>query len=103
MVGLLKCSSDPLSVGRSTDIGRMTDTMRLPVKRGQQPAATERSAAGFRVMMDTMTESIVAFDTALGTCAVRWNAAGIASVRLPGPRTAGLPRLADDLAVPDDV
>jgi methylated-DNA-[protein]-cysteine S-methyltransferase len=51
-------------------------------------------------MMDTMTGSIVAFETALGTCAVRWTGAGIASVRLPSPRTAGLPMLTPDLAVP---
>lgn len=42
--------------------------------------------------MDTMADPIVAFDTALGTCAVRWTDAGIASVRLPSPRTASLPR-----------
>ena len=40
-----------------------------------------------------MPDSIVAFDTALGTCAVRWTDAGIASVRLPSPRTAALPRV----------
>ena len=44
--------------------------------------------------MDTMTGGIAAFDTALGTCAIRWTAAGIASVRLPSPRTATLPRAA---------
>lgn len=45
--------------------------------------------------MDTMTARLVAFDTALGTCAVSWTDAGLASVRLPSPRTAELPRLAD--------
>jgi methylated-DNA-[protein]-cysteine S-methyltransferase len=44
-------------------------------------------------MMDPMTASIVAFDTALGTCAVRWTDAGIASVRLPSARTESLPRV----------
>jgi methylated-DNA-[protein]-cysteine S-methyltransferase len=43
--------------------------------------------------MTTMEPSIVAFETPLGTCAVRWTDAGIASVRLPSPRTAGLPRV----------
>ena len=46
-------------------------------------------------MMTMMEPSIVAFETSLGTCAVRWTDAGIASVRLPSPRTAGLPRVDD--------
>ena len=41
-----------------------------------------------------MHDSIVAFDTALGTCAIRWTDAGVASVRLPSPRTEALPRAA---------
>jgi len=45
--------------------------------------------------MDTLTNGIVAFPTALGTCAVRWTAAGIASVRLPSLRTETLPRIGD--------
>jgi methylated-DNA-[protein]-cysteine S-methyltransferase len=45
---------------------------------------------------------LVAFDTALGTCAVRWTAAGIASVRLPSPRTSTLPCLAE-VQVPAEV
>jgi methylated-DNA-[protein]-cysteine S-methyltransferase len=49
------------------------------------------------------TGSIVAFDTRLGTCAIRWTEAGLASVTLPSPRTAGLPRLTDATAVPDKV
>jgi methylated-DNA-[protein]-cysteine S-methyltransferase len=53
--------------------------------------------------MDTNTDSIVAFDTPLGVCAVRWTAAGIASIRLPSPRTAAIPRLADGVAVPEPV
>jgi methylated-DNA-[protein]-cysteine S-methyltransferase len=53
--------------------------------------------------MDTLTGPIVAFDTALGTCAVRWTEAGIASVRLPSPRTAHLPRLEDVPDVPPTV
>ena len=48
-------------------------------------------------------DPVVAFDTALGTCAVRWTRAGIASVRLPSSRTAGLPRLADGAEAPDAV
>jgi methylated-DNA-[protein]-cysteine S-methyltransferase len=55
--------------------------------------------------MDTMTpaRSIVAFDTALGTCAVRWTDAGIAGVRLPSPRTAALPRIETAGDVPKTV
>lgn len=52
--------------------------------------------------MDTMTAGIVGFDTALGTCALRWTANGIASVRLPSPRTAALPRV-EDVHVPPEV
>jgi len=51
-------------------------------------------------MMTTMSASIVAFDTALGTCAIRWTDAGIASVRLPSPRTIELPRLTARADVP---
>ena len=47
-----------------------------------------------------MHGSIVAFDTRLGTCAVRWTDAGVASVRLPSPRTAALPRLGETANVP---
>jgi methylated-DNA-[protein]-cysteine S-methyltransferase len=43
--------------------------------------------------MSSMTDRIAAFDTALGTCAIRWTDVGIASVRLPSPRIAELPRL----------
>ena len=50
--------------------------------------------------MDSPTHGIVAFETALGTCAIRWTAAGIASVRLPSARTDTLPR-SSDVAVPD--
>ena len=50
-----------------------------------------------------MNAGIVAFDTELGTCAVRWTGAGIASVRLPSARTSELPRLEDGLAVPENV
>lgn len=45
----------------------------------------------------------MAFDTRLGTCAIRWTDAGLASVRLPSQATAGLPRLTDAVAVPDEV
>jgi methylated-DNA-[protein]-cysteine S-methyltransferase len=54
-------------------------------------------------MMTEMESPIVAFETSLGTCAVRWTDAGIASVRLPSPRTAGLPRLNDRAGVPEAV
>ena len=53
--------------------------------------------------MDTTDTSIVAFDTPLGACAVRWTDAGLASVRLPSPRTAALPRLTSSPAVPDAI
>ncbi len=54
--------------------------------------------------MNVLDEGIVAFDTPLGTCAVRWTEAGIASVRLPSPRTSAIPRVADVLgAVPSAV
>jgi len=43
-----------------------------------------------------ITDGIVAFDTELGICAVRWTDAGIASVRLPSPRTEALPHVPDD-------
>ena len=46
--------------------------------------------------MRTMTEGILAFDTALGPCAVRWTDMGLASVRLPSPRTAALPHVPGD-------
>lgn len=53
-------------------------------------------------MMDTHA-SIVAFDTRLGTCAVRWTEAGLASVRLPSPQTDALPRVDAMASVPADV
>jgi methylated-DNA-[protein]-cysteine S-methyltransferase len=51
-------------------------------------------------MMNTMQAGIVAFDTALGTCAVRWTDEGIASVRLPSARTSDLPRLGEGVDAP---
>jgi methylated-DNA-[protein]-cysteine S-methyltransferase len=54
-------------------------------------------------MMSTMTAGIAAFDTALGTCAIRWTGEGVASVRLPSPRTADLPRIDDLGDVPASV
>ena len=54
-------------------------------------------------MMDTTDTTIVAFDTALGTCAVRWTDAGLASVRLPSARTAGLPRIGETAPAPEPV
>ena len=53
--------------------------------------------------MDAMSTGLVAFDTELGTCAVRWTEQGIASVRLPSSRTSELRRLEDAAAVPDEV
>ncbi len=54
-------------------------------------------------MMTRMEPSIVAFATPLGTCAVRWTDVGIASVRLPSERTAGLPRIDDRVDVPEPI
>lgn len=54
-------------------------------------------------MMALMDPGIVAFDTPLGACAVRWTEVGIASVRLPGPATDALPRLGVREAVPAQV
>jgi methylated-DNA-[protein]-cysteine S-methyltransferase len=51
-------------------------------------------------MMAVMDPGIVAFNTPLGTCAVRWTADGIASVRLPSVRTEALPGLGDRHDVP---
>ncbi|HEY8437718.1 MAG TPA: methylated-DNA--[protein]-cysteine S-methyltransferase [Candidatus Limnocylindrales bacterium] len=50
-----------------------------------------------------MHAGLVAFDTALGTCAVRWTPAGIASVRLPSAKTDRLPRLDDSVRVPAEI
>lgn len=50
--------------------------------------------------MNTMTAGIVGFETALGTCGIRWTDDGIASVRLPSPRTAELPPIGDGATVP---
>ncbi len=54
-------------------------------------------------MMSRMTAGIAAFDTQLGICAVRWTKQGIASVRLPSPRTTDLPRLEELDDVPGSV
>ena len=53
--------------------------------------------------MSMMEPSIVAFETPLGICALRWTDAGIASVRLPSPGTGGLPRVDDRADVPSAV
>ena len=54
-------------------------------------------------MMNALTVSIVAFDTAVGRCAVRWTDGGVASVRLPSPGTAELPTLTAASDVPTGV
>jgi methylated-DNA-[protein]-cysteine S-methyltransferase len=54
-------------------------------------------------MMTMVEPQIVAFGTSLGICAVRWTDAGIASVRLPSPPTARIPRLDERAGVPDPV
>lgn len=40
--------------------------------------------------MRPANSGITAFETALGTCGVRWTEAGLAGVRLPSPRTSAL-------------
>ena len=70
---------------------------------GGEQGATDPTGPGVRMDMDINDGSIVAFDTELGVCAVRWSEAGIASVRLPSPATATLPRLADLADVPDRI
>ena len=50
-----------------------------------------------------MDQAIVAFDTALGRCAVRWTSAGIASVRLPSAATTELTRLEDHVEIPEPI
>ena len=54
-------------------------------------------------MMTLMEPSIVPFATPLGTCALRWTDAGIASVRLPSQRTAGLRHAHDRADIPQAV
>ena len=53
--------------------------------------------------MDTQRTGIVAFETALGTCAIRWTEKGIAGVRLPSARTDTLPRADDAQTIPQPV
>jgi methylated-DNA-[protein]-cysteine S-methyltransferase len=55
------------------------------------------------MMKTMMTGGIVAFDTELGTCAVRWTEEGLASVRLPSARTATLPRVGEVTGVPPGI
>jgi methylated-DNA-[protein]-cysteine S-methyltransferase len=70
---------------------------------GGKPGATDLTGLGVQMDMDTKDGSIVAFETELGVCALRWTEAGIASVRLPSPATATFPRLADTADVPDPI
>ena len=48
----------------------------------------------------TMDRSIAAFDTVLGTCAVRWSDHGITGVGLPSARTPARPRIETQTGVP---
>jgi methylated-DNA-[protein]-cysteine S-methyltransferase len=70
-------------------------------------AVLERTRNGTgpdRVLRDMENNgSIVAFTTSLGTCAVRWTDAGLASVRLPSARTEELPRAGDGVAIPPSI
>lgn len=51
-------------------------------------------------MMDRVTPTMVSFQTALGRCAVRWTAAGIAGVLLPNRSGRLGPRIEDGVDVP---
>ena len=56
------------------------------------PPATIRIHPGVLNNMNTMTQRMtIAFETALGRCAVRWTDAGITSVLLPSQRLDALP------------
>ena len=70
---------------------------------GAERRATDATRGGVQMDMEANDGSIVAFDTKLGVCAVRWTDAGIASVRLPSPATAALPRLADRPDLPESI
>ena len=50
--------------------------------------------------MDTLTTSMVTFDTALGRCAVRWTDAGISGVLLPHRNGRPGPSIEDGTEVP---
>jgi methylated-DNA-[protein]-cysteine S-methyltransferase len=56
--------------------------------------ATLSSPSVFQVVMDPMSPPIVAFDTELGRCGIRWSDAGITSVLLPSRR--GIPGIAHE-------
>jgi methylated-DNA-[protein]-cysteine S-methyltransferase len=53
--------------------------------------------------MDTMTTSMVTFNTELGRCAVRWSDTGITRVLLPDPAGLPGPGYEDGAPVPDFV
>ena len=62
------------------------------MRRGDE---TDVATIGFWAMMGSMMTRAIAFETALGRCAVGWSDAGIKDVLLPGAR--GIPtRLAED-------
>jgi methylated-DNA-[protein]-cysteine S-methyltransferase len=50
--------------------------------------------------MDTTTNRIVIFETAIGRCAIRWSEAGISAVLLPGSRAIGDRPIEDDPVLP---
>jgi methylated-DNA-[protein]-cysteine S-methyltransferase len=51
-------------------------------------------------MMDSVTPTMVSFETALGRCAVRWTASGIVDVLLPHRSGRLGPRIEDGVDVP---
>jgi methylated-DNA-[protein]-cysteine S-methyltransferase len=53
--------------------------------------------------MEPLTTSSVTFETALGRCAIRWTAAGIAGVDLPQPLAHSGPALESGVVIPESV
>jgi methylated-DNA-[protein]-cysteine S-methyltransferase len=53
--------------------------------------------------MEPLTTSSVTFETALGRCAIRWTAAGIAGVALPQPLAHSGPALESGVVIPESV
>jgi methylated-DNA-[protein]-cysteine S-methyltransferase len=62
--------------------------------------ATDPRRHGFWMAMDQRHDPMVAFDTALGRCAVRWSDAGITGVLLPQRGGRPWPALEDEAEMP---
>ena len=63
-------------------------------------AATGSGPAVFGEVMEGTAVGIVAFETELGRCAVRWTEHGIRSVLLPGRTAEGAPSMTDTADLP---